>query len=214
MTSVHDWDASNPVKTNRSGLIGKAVDRYEGPLKVTGTAPYAYEVQPPSPPAYGVMVGATIAAGRVTGADLAEAEASPGVLAVWTHFNCPKQAPKGTKAHPRSTAGSRPALEDSHVGYFGQPVAFVVADTLENAAAAAHLVKLTYAADTPDVDFAARMADAGQPPGEQDVEIGDFAAGFAAAAVKVDETTARWSPAPRWSGSRARSASPTPRCRW
>lgn len=37
MTSVHDWAAPNPVRTNRSGLIGKAVDRYEGPLKVTGT---------------------------------------------------------------------------------------------------------------------------------------------------------------------------------
>ena len=44
----------NPVKENRAGIIGKAVDRYEGPLKVTGTAPYAYEVEPPSPPAYGV----------------------------------------------------------------------------------------------------------------------------------------------------------------
>src|ERR1043165_9037556 len=103
MTSVHDWAASNPVTTNRSGVIGKPVDRYEGPLKVTGTAPYAYEVQPPSPPAYGVMIGAAIAAGRVTGADLAEAEASPGVLAVWTHFNVPAQPPRGTKAHPRST---------------------------------------------------------------------------------------------------------------
>ena len=35
MSSVHDWEAANPVKENRSGLIGKAVDRYEGPLKVT-----------------------------------------------------------------------------------------------------------------------------------------------------------------------------------
>ena len=63
MSSVNDWDVPNPVKDNRAGLIGKGVDRYEGPLKVTGTAPYAYEVQPPSPPAYGVMVGASIALG-------------------------------------------------------------------------------------------------------------------------------------------------------
>ena len=112
MTSVHDWDASNPVKTNRSGLIGKGVDRYEGPLKVTGTAPYAYEVQPPSPPAYGVMVGAEIASGRITGVDIAEAEAQPGVLAVWTHANAPEQAPRGSRKHPRSTAGSRPALSE------------------------------------------------------------------------------------------------------
>ena len=52
MSSVSDWEAtSNPVKENRAGIIGKAVDRYEGPLKATGTAPYAYEVEAPSPPA-------------------------------------------------------------------------------------------------------------------------------------------------------------------
>jgi len=188
MSSVNDWEASNPVKDNRSGLIGKGVDRYEGPLKVTGTAPYAYEVQPPSPPAYGVMVGASIATGRITGADTAAAEAAPGVLAVWTHLNVPGQPPRGAKAHPRSTQGSKPALENDRVTYWGQPVAFVVADTLENAVAASHLVKLSYDADTPDVDFAKRLVDAGQPPGEQDMEIGNFEDGFAASAVKLDET--------------------------
>jgi xanthine dehydrogenase YagR molybdenum-binding subunit len=188
MSSVHDWAAPNPVKTNRSGLIGKGVDRYEGPLKVTGTAPYAYEVQPPSPPAYGVMVGATIAAGRITGVDIAEAEAAPGVLAVWTHRNVPAQPPRGTKVHPRSTAGSKPALENDRVTYFGQPVAFVVADTFENATAASHQVRLTYAEDKPEVDFQGRLADAGQPPGEQDMELGDFDAGFAASPVQLDET--------------------------
>jgi len=188
MSSVHDWEGPNPVKENRSGLIGKGVDRYEGPLKVTGTAPYAYEVQPPSPPAYGVMVGASIATGRVSDADIAAAEASPGVLAVWTHLNVPAQPVRGTRVHPRSTAGSRPALESDRVTYFGQPVAFVVADTLENAVAASHLVRLVYEADTPDVDFRGRLESAGQPPGEQDVEIGDFEAGFAGSAVKLDET--------------------------
>ncbi|WP_296595785.1 xanthine dehydrogenase family protein molybdopterin-binding subunit [Phenylobacterium sp.] len=188
MSSVHDWAAPNPVTTNRSGLIGKPVDRYEGPLKVTGTAPYAYEVQPPSPPAYGVMVGATIAAGRIADVDIAAAEASPGVLAVWTHRNVPSQPPRGAKAHPRSTAGSSPALENDRVSYFGQPVAFVVADTLENAVAASMLVNLTYEADAPDVDFAASLDAAGQPPGEQDVEIGNFEDGFAASGVKLDET--------------------------
>jgi xanthine dehydrogenase YagR molybdenum-binding subunit len=188
MSSVNDWEAPNPVKDNRSGLIGKGVDRYEGPLKVTGTAPYAYEVQPPSPPAYGVMVGASIATGRITGADTAEALAAPGVLAVWTHLNVPAQPPRGAKAHPRSTQGSKPALENDKVTYWGQPVAFVVADTLENAVAASHLVKLSYAAETPDVDFAKRLADAGQPPGEQDMEVGNFEDGFGASAVKLDET--------------------------
>jgi len=189
MSSVHDWAPTNPVKENRSGLIGKPVDRYEGPLKVTGTAPYAYEVQPPSPPAYGVMVGAEIACGRITAVDLAEAEAAPGVHLVWTHQNVPTQAPRGTKVHPRSSATSRPALESDRVAYFGQPVAFVVAETLEQATAAANLVRLTYAADPgQDVSFDKSIDHAGQPPGEQDVEIGDFARGFSGSPVQVDET--------------------------
>lgn len=187
MSSVHDWAAPNPVRTNRSGIIGKAVDRYEGPLKVTGTAPYAYEVTPPSPAAYGVMIGAGIASGRITGADIAAAEASPGVLAVWTHLNVPAQPPRGAKAHPRSTQGSKPALESDRVAYFGQPVAFVVADTLENAVSASHLVALSYAEDAPDATFADRLDAAGQPPGEEDVEIGRFEDGFAASDVRLDE---------------------------
>ena len=95
MSSVLDWEATpNPVKENRAGNIGKAVDRYEGPLKVTGTAPYAYEVEPPSPPAYGVMLSAAIASGRIAAIDTAAAEASPGVKLVWTHLNVPQQGPR------------------------------------------------------------------------------------------------------------------------
>ncbi|HEY8572102.1 xanthine dehydrogenase family protein molybdopterin-binding subunit [Phenylobacterium sp.] len=188
MSSVVDWEAPNPVKENRSGLIGKPVDRYEGPLKVSGQAPYAYEVKPPSPPAYGVMVPASIARGRIVGVDTAQAEASPGVLVVWTHRNVPEQGARGTRVHPRSTSPARPALESDRVAYFGQPVAFVVADTLENAEAAADLVRLTYAEEPPEVDFRAALETATDAPGEQDVEIGDFEAAFAAAPVKLDET--------------------------
>jgi len=188
MSSVRDWEASNPIKEGRQGVFGKPVDRYEGPLKVTGTAPYAYEVEPPSPAAYGVMVGAGIARGRITGVDAAEAEALPGVRLVWSHRNVPPQAPKGTRAHPRSTAPSRPVLESERVAWFGQPVAFVVADTLEQATAAAHLVRLTYAEEPPAVDFGANLGEAVDPPGEEDVEIGDFDAGFGSAPVKLDQT--------------------------
>ena len=188
MTSVHDWTPNNPVKENRSGLIGKPVDRYEGPLKVSGTAPYAYEVQPPSPPAYGVMVGAAIATGRISGVDIAEAQATPGVLVVWTHLNAPFQAPKGTKAHPRSSAGSKPALENDRVLFFGQPVALVVGETLEAATAGAHRVKLTYAEDAPDVDFPGSLDRAVSPVGEEDMEVGDFPRGFADSPVQIDAT--------------------------
>ena len=56
----------NPIDENRSGLIGKPIDRVDGRLKVTGKAPYAYEVQEaPGQPAYGFIVEATIPKGRV-----------------------------------------------------------------------------------------------------------------------------------------------------
>ncbi|HMC93831.1 MAG TPA: xanthine dehydrogenase family protein molybdopterin-binding subunit, partial [Polyangia bacterium] len=187
MSSVLDWEATpNPVKENRAGNIGKAVDRYEGPLKVTGTAPYAYEVEPPSPPAYGVMVSASIAAGRITAIDTAAAEASPGVKLVWTHLNVPAQGPRPER-YDFFTPSPRPALQSDRIYYFGQQVAVVIADTLENAQAGAALVEVTYAADAPMADFHAHLDDGVQPPGESDVEIGDFAKGFAAAPVQIDD---------------------------
>jgi xanthine dehydrogenase YagR molybdenum-binding subunit len=187
MSSVVDWEAPNPVKTNRSGLIGKAVDRYEGPLKVTGTAPYAYEVEPPSPAAYGVLVTSTIARGRIVAADTAEAQAAPGVLLVWTHATVPAQAARLDTLDFWAPAAD-PALEDDRVRYFGQVVGMVVADTLENAAAAAKLVRLTYAEEPAQVIFDDHLAEAVDPPGETDVRIGDFEAAFAAAPVKLEGT--------------------------
>ncbi|MDB5498022.1 MAG: aerobic-type carbon monoxide dehydrogenase, large subunit CoxL/CutL-like protein [Phenylobacterium sp.] len=187
MSSVSDWEAaSNPVKENRAGNIGKAVDRYEGPLKVTGTAPYAYEVEPPSPPAYGVMVSAPIARGRITAVDTAAAETSPGVQLVWTYRNAPAQGPRPER-YDFFTPSPRPALESDQVHFFGQQVAIVVADTLENAQAGAALVNLTFEDDAKSVIFHDHYDEGVQPPGEQDVEIGDFASGFDAAPVKIDD---------------------------
>jgi xanthine dehydrogenase YagR molybdenum-binding subunit len=188
MSSVIDWEStSNPVKENRAGNIGKAVDRYEGPLKVTGTAPYAYEVEPPSPPAYGVMVSAPIARGRITAVDTAAAEAAPGVMLVWTYRNAPAQGPRPER-YDFFTPSPRPALESDRVYYFGQQVAVVVADTLENAQAAAALVKLSYQDDAAKaVTFHDHFDEGVQPPGESDVEIGDFEKAFAAAPVTVDD---------------------------
>ena len=54
--SVAEWALPNPININRQGIIGKGVERYEGPLKVSGTAPYAYEVETPTPPAFGYIV--------------------------------------------------------------------------------------------------------------------------------------------------------------
>ncbi|MDB5446613.1 MAG: aerobic-type carbon monoxide dehydrogenase, large subunit CoxL/CutL-like protein [Phenylobacterium sp.] len=184
-----EWAKPNPVSENRSGIIGKGVDRYEGPLKVTGTAPYAYEVATPAPPAYGVMVLSTIARGRIVGVDAAEALGAPGVLLVWSHLNAPEQAERPEKTD-FFTPSASPALDSDRVRHFGQPVALVVADTYENASAAAALLKLSYEAEPAAVQFHDHLAQAIDPPGEKDTRVGDFEAGFAAAPVKLDGTWA------------------------
>ena len=192
MTSVKDWAAPNPITENRSGLIGKAVDRYEGPLKVTGTAAYAYEVEPPAPPAYGYVLGATIPRGRITAIDVAAAERAPGVHLVWTHETVPAQARRGEKLNPRSQRAANPAMASDRIEFYGQTIAFVLADSLEEARAAAELIQVDYAREDAVVDFRASLDQAGMPPGEEDVHIGDFPGAFAKAPVTLDETY--WSP--------------------
>lgn len=188
MSSVKDWAAPNPVTENRSGIIGKGVERYEGKLKVTGTAAYAYEVEPPSAPAYGYLLAATIAKGRITAIDISAAEASPGVKLVWTHLNVPKQARRGERINPRSQRAANPALAGDRVEFFGQPVAFVAADTWENARAAANLIQVSYAAEPAVLDFRASLDLAEMPDGEEDVLIGDFEGAYAKAPAQIDET--------------------------
>jgi xanthine dehydrogenase YagR molybdenum-binding subunit len=187
MSSVADWAAPNPVTENRAGIIGKAVDRYEGPLKVAGQAAYAYEVQPPAPPAYGVLVTATVAHGRIAQILTTAAEASPGVKLVWTHETAPDQEKRIDFAEPFGLK-PRPALDGDRIDYFGQPVALVVADTLENATAAAALVEVRYDALPPFVDFQGLLGEAEALEKDPDSHLGDFEGAFAEAPVGVDET--------------------------
>jgi xanthine dehydrogenase YagR molybdenum-binding subunit len=188
MTTLEDYKIPNPVQENRSGLIGKGVDRYEGKLKVTGSAPYAYEVEPPSPPAYGYMVPATVARGRIVAIDAQAAELVPGVRLIWTHHNVPAQGERGARANPRSQRPSNPAMGDDRVRFFGETVAFVVADSFETARAAAHLIKVEYAVESAVVDFQASLDQAEPPQGEEDVRVGDFEGAFEASPIQLDET--------------------------
>src|SRR3954452_23460221 len=72
-------------------VVGKPTDRIDGPLKTTGTAPYAYEQQKAAPnAAYGYVVGAAIAKGRITAIDSAAVRRAPGVIAVLTYENAGK----------------------------------------------------------------------------------------------------------------------------
>jgi xanthine dehydrogenase YagR molybdenum-binding subunit len=174
---------TNPI--DQMKVVGKPVDRIEGPLKTTGTATYAYEHQGVAPNvAYGYIVGSAIAKGRITSMDLSSARAAPGVLAIVTAENA-GPLDRGEFYVDRALAGP-------DVDHYHQAVAIVVAETFEQARAAAQLVRVRYvraqgafdlggAKDSAPVPKPATFA----PPPE--TTVGDFAAAFAAAPVKLDE---------------------------
>jgi len=172
---------TNPIDQLR--IVGQPVDRVDGPLKTTGRAPYAYERHDAFPnPAYGVVVGATIAKGRLTGLDTAKARAAPGVLAVVTAANAGKLG-KGDNNTAHLLGG--PEIQHYH-----QAIAVVVAETFEQARAAANLVKATYAKAGGVFDLKAAKASAVKPDEKDkpDSAFGDFDGAFAAAPVTLDQT--------------------------
>src|SRR3954447_12741377 len=129
-------------------IIGKPVSRVDGRLKVTGTATYAAEFNVPGQ-AHGAIVRSTVANGRIASIDSAAAERAPGVAAVVTHLNAPKLPYRPHKGLVDPEVGERlHVLQDDRVSHQGQPIALVVAETVEQAQHAVALVRVTYAAET------------------------------------------------------------------
>jgi len=179
------------AQSDLSGPIGRPLNRVDGPLKVTGKAKYAFEYAAQGEAAYGFIVSAAIGKGRVIGVDVRDAERAPGVLLVLTQDNAPPQTPWGPVDLPDRFARTEPALDTDAVRYFGFPVAFVVAETFEQARAAAALVRIRYAPASGEYDLHAAAPHA-ENPGKidggapADTAVGDFASAFAAAPVKID----------------------------
>ena len=174
---------TNPI--DQLKVIGQPVDRIDGKHKATGTAPYAYERHDVvADQAYGVIVGAGIAKGRITAIDLAAAEAAPGVLAIVTAANA---GPLGKGKHNTAKLLGGPEIDHYH-----QAIAVVVAETFEQARAAAALVRVDYARAEGRFDLAAALETAplkgDDSAGPPVVRVGDFAGAFAAAPVTLDAT--------------------------
>lgn len=173
----------NPIDQLKT--IGRPTSRIEGPLKTTGTAPYAYERHDVAPnQAYGYVIGASIGKGRIAAMDLGAAKAAPGVLAVVTSDNAGKLA-KGER-------NAAPLLGGPDIAHYHQAVAVVVAESFEQARAAAQLVRVDYVKGNGKFDLAADMDAAGIPEpsfgGPADTATGEFASAFAAAPVRLDAT--------------------------
>jgi xanthine dehydrogenase YagR molybdenum-binding subunit len=168
-----------------TSIIGAAVNRVDGPLKVSGKAQYAVDHTLENL-AYGVGVPSTVGNARVVRVDASEAQRMPGVLAVLYHGNTPPLYRPAERLEHCRAGEIRPPFEDDQVYYYGQYVALAIAKTLEQATAAAEKVKVQYEVRKPAV----LLSEAGKPEGPPRVHSsrGDAGGAFESAAVKIDET--------------------------
>ena len=165
-----------------AAIIGKATPRIDGPLKTTGAAEYSADFHFDRM-VHAVPVSASIANGRITKLDASAAESMPGVLLVLHHGNIGplyRTVPGDDNA---TNSEVRSAFEDEVIRYWGQYVAVVVAETLEQATAAASSVKVEYAAETPNVSTKLGDYDGKR---KSTSKRGDPDAAFASAPVKLD----------------------------
>ena len=171
---------TNPIDQGK--VVGKATDRIEGPLKTTGTAPYAYERHDVVPnQAYGYVVGAGIAKGRIALLDDSAARKAPGVLAVVTAKNA------GTLGLGRFNTAR--LLGGPEIQHYHQAIAVVVAETFEQARAAAQLIRVDYQRTKGAYDLEKAKPDAIAPKNEKpDSGAGDFETAFRNAPVQFDAT--------------------------
>lgn len=156
-----------------------APNRVDGVAKVTGKAKYAAEYKMPNL-VNGYVVASTIAKGRITDIDAAEAEKAPGVLKIFTHKNAPKLP--GAEKKTKDTV----ALQSDEIFFSNQPVAAVIAQTFEQARYAAGLVKVTYDKQTPETDPEKEREKAFYPGGNNPKPRGNPVEAFGNAEVKIE----------------------------
>ena len=177
----------NPI--DRLKVVGKPTDRIDGKYKTTGTAPYAYERHDVAPDAaYGYVLGAGIAKGRVRSIDTAAARQAPGVIAVVTTLDTPRIK--------RGVMNVAYLFGGDVIQHYHQAIAVVVAETFEQARAASFLVHVDYAPEAGTFDLAAAAQTAAPVPagsgegsgGDGKERVGDFEGAFAQAPVTLDAT--------------------------
>ncbi len=168
-----------------TSVIGESISRIDGKLKVTGAAPYGSE-HAIANVAYGVPVTSTIGSGRVTRIDSSAAEKMPGFLGIVHHGNIePMYRPAQGFEQMIRAGETRPPFEDDNVYYYGQYIALVVAETFEQAQAAAYAVRVEYETQKPLVQMEAATPE--QKPA-MNYSRGTAESAYAQAPVKIDQT--------------------------
>lgn len=175
-------ETTNPIDTLK--VIGKPHHRIDGPLKVSGRAPYAYEhTDIGGEIAYGYPVGAAIAKGRILSIDADAARSAPGVLAVVTTIDF-GDARKGKKNTAHLFGGDK-------IEHYHQAIAVVVAESFEQARSAAALIKVDYEEEAGSFDLEAAKGSASPPDPDTenaDTAVGNFDDAFRSASVTLDAT--------------------------
>ena len=171
------------ISSTQQRVVGKPLDRIDGPKKVTGTATYAYE-HAVDEVTYAFPVQSTIAKGRIVSIDAWAAQAIPGVIAVLTHENAPRL---------KIQEGELAVLQSDAVAYRGQFVALAVAETLEVARQGAESVIVRYEEQPHSVVLRADSSDLYKPDHvnpyyETDTASGDVEAALAQAPISIDHT--------------------------
>jgi xanthine dehydrogenase YagR molybdenum-binding subunit len=176
---------TKPANIGDSHVIGKPQSRVDGPLKTTGAAMYSSDHHFEGL-VHAWPTTATVASGTITAIDTSTAEKLPGVIAVYTHGNIGPlyRTPPGS-GMTMILDEKRPPLEDTTIRYYGQYVAVAVAQTVEQARAAAEAVKVTYA-KTPHNTSDKLLGDVEKVGRKNVTKRGDTATAFAAAPVKHD----------------------------
>lgn len=132
---------------DHEAFIGRPMERVDGRLKVMGEARFTAEYQIANL-AHAALVYSTIARGKVTKIDTEEARRSPGVIEVITYKNAPKMAAPPTMdvadLKKGLAASNLPIMQNAEVHWDGEPMAVVVAETLEQAEHGASLVRIEY----------------------------------------------------------------------
>jgi xanthine dehydrogenase YagR molybdenum-binding subunit len=178
-----------PAHVRQGSNIGQPHTRREGVLKVTGAARYAADNHPAGM-LYAVLVASSIARGRVTGLNIGAAKAHPGVVEVMTPANKPELAEDpDAKTHPFMFRLD--LLQTDAVRYANQPIAVVIAETLEAATEGATLLSPRYQIEAARVgldsndSFVPPSVGVGNPAA---VHHGDVTAGLAASFTRIEAT--------------------------
>jgi xanthine dehydrogenase YagR molybdenum-binding subunit len=178
-----------PAHARHGSNIGRPLTRRDGVLKVTGAAKYAADQHPPTM-LHAVLAVSSIARGRVAFLDVATAKAHRGVVEVITPANRPALAQDpDEKTNPFMFRLD--LLQSDRVRYANQPIAIVIAETLEAATEGAALLAPRYEIEPARVgldateSFVPPDVGVGSPP---EVHRGDVEAGFASATKKIAAT--------------------------